>query len=71
MRPYQNIKLEEFPDVADIQEGGRKSSVGCLQNKSGLYRSSIKSNKKKSTRRSLKRSDKQKVKFDEESTHED
>lgn len=31
MRAYKNIKFVEFPDVADIQCDGRKSSTGRLR----------------------------------------
>lgn len=31
MKPYQTIKFVEYPDVADIQQDGRKSSVGRLK----------------------------------------
>jgi hypothetical protein len=30
MHPYKNTRLIEYPDVADIQEQGRKSSVGRI-----------------------------------------
>ena len=59
MKPYKTIRLEEFPDVGDITSEGRKSSVGKLPGKSGEYRSYTRNPKiRKATRRSLKRSDK-------------
>ena len=61
MKPYENKKLNEFPDVADIQEEGRKSSVGKISGKSGDTRPYSRSKNRKATRRTLKRSDKAKT----------
>ena len=54
MKPYQNKKLEQSPDVGDIREEGRKSSVGKLPSKSGEYKSYFRRAKNKKTiRRSI------------------
>ena len=60
MKPYKNIKLEEFPDVADIQFEARKSSVGSLRRKSGEFRGIVKNKlNKKQQRRYWKRRNRQ------------
>lgn len=67
MKPYQNKRLEGWPDVGDIHAEGRKSSCGNLQGKSGEIRSIHKSSeKKRAARRNLKRSDKAKNKIEED-----
>ena len=59
MRPYRTIKLEEFPDVGDIQAEARASHVGRLPEKGGDFKPYIRNKAKKAaTRRMLKRSDK-------------
>lgn len=61
MKPYKTIKLDNYPDVADIHLYGRKSSSGNLQGKGGDIRSLHKNpNKKQAARRAHKRSDKAK-----------
>ena len=57
MKPYTTIKLTENPDVGDIREQGRKSSVGKLKNGRGYSAGPS----KKTTRRNLKRADRQAV----------
>ena len=37
MKPY-GVRIEEWPDVADIQNMAAKSACGCLQGKGGDYR---------------------------------
>lgn len=69
MRPYNNIRLSEFPDVADIHCEGRKSSVGRLRRgETADYktlkvvhndRGYVSSASKKAARRYLKRIDRQ------------
>lgn len=54
MRPY-GVKIIEFPDVADIQEMGAKSSVGTFASRSGDYRGYSRSVRKAKTRRYLAR----------------
>lgn len=58
MRAYRNIKFIELADVADIQQHGRKSSVGrCIDNGRD-YRGYIKNTEyKKRLRRALKKRD--------------
>lgn len=56
MRAYRNIRFIEGPDVADIQEQGRKSIVGRLDEKS-YFR---KPEHKAKVRRLLKRQDRMK-----------
>lgn len=65
MHPYEHKKLEEYPDVADIQEEARRSRVGRLPTKSGQYKSYTRNSRsKRAVRRSLKRADKAKLKLD-------
>lgn len=67
MKPYKNKKLDNYPDIADIHAYGRKSSTGNIQGKSGEIRSIHRSSeKKRATRRALKRSDKAKTKMEED-----
>jgi len=61
MKAYQNKKLVEGPDVADIREEGRRSAVGKFRGKGGDYRGYCKSKNKRVTRRLLKRADKAKT----------
>jgi hypothetical protein len=56
MHPYQHKRLTEGPDIADIQNEGRRSGVGRLSKKSGDCRPYCRN--KKSIRRTLKRADK-------------
>jgi hypothetical protein len=59
MKPYRTIKLIEFPDIADIQAQGRKSSVGRLPEKGGDFKPYVRSAKcRASARRALKKADK-------------
>lgn len=58
MKPYKTIKLTEYPDVADIQNEGRKSSVGRIPNKEHEYKPYSRSKNRKRIRRILKRIDK-------------
>ena len=59
MRPYRTIKLEEFPDIGDIQSEARASHVGRLPERGGDFKPYIRNKPKKaSIRRMLKRSDK-------------
>jgi len=37
MKPY-GVRIEEWPDVADIQNMAAKSACGCLRGKGGDYR---------------------------------
>jgi len=57
MRPYVNKRLRDEPDGWDFASDGRKASIGTRPKKSGDYRG-LKPEKKKRTRRSLKRKDK-------------
>jgi hypothetical protein len=62
MRPYQHLRLEQFPDVADIQREGRASHVGKLREKSGEFKPYIRNAKaRRAVRRLLKRRDKAKT----------
>jgi hypothetical protein len=61
MRAYETYKFEEYPDVGDIQGDGRKSCVGRFREKGGDYKPYSKPNKRKVTRRYLKRADKARV----------
>jgi hypothetical protein len=54
MKPY-GVRVIEFPDVADIQEMGAKSSTGRFAGKSGDYHPYSRSKKKKKIRRYWKR----------------
>jgi hypothetical protein len=58
MKPYQNIKLDACPDVADGKAEGRKASAVNLRVRGGKARSNQSPAKKAAARRSLKRSDK-------------
>lgn len=62
MKAYETIKFEEFPDVADIQADGRKSSIGKFPSKNGEYKPYIRSSNKKKVRRYLKHKDKMRMK---------
>jgi hypothetical protein len=56
MRPYGlEHTLIAGPDVADIQEQARKSSVGYFAGKGGEHRSHVRSASKRTTRVSIKR----------------
>lgn len=59
MLPYKTIRLEEFPDVADIQRDGRASHIGRFAERNGVdFKSYIRNaSAKRSTRRYLKRLD--------------
>jgi hypothetical protein len=46
MKPY-GVTIEEWPDVADIQGMGSKSSTGRNSRKSGDYHSYIRGSEKK------------------------
>lgn len=54
MKPY-GVKIEEWPDVADIQAMGCKGSVGRLAGRSGDYHPYIRGANKARTRRYWKR----------------
>lgn len=56
MKPYQNRKLTEYPDVADITSEGRASHIGKLKRGRGY----CSSKGKKAARRNLKRADRAK-----------
>lgn len=58
MKPYQSIKLDACPDVADGKADGRKASTVNLPGKGGKARSNQSPAKKAAARRTLKRSDK-------------
>ncbi len=59
MRPYQHIRLDPYPDVADGKADGRKASAVNLPGKGGKARSNQAPAKKAAARRVLKRRDKQ------------
>ena len=58
MRPYGNIKLDAYPDVADGKADGRKASAVNLPGKGGKARSNQAPRKKAAARRILKHRDK-------------
>lgn len=58
MRPYQKIKLDACPDVADGKAEGRKASAVNLPGKGGKARSNQAPAKKAAARRRLKHIDK-------------
>ena len=59
MRPYKTIRLEEFPDIGDIQAEARASHVGRLPEKGGDFKPYTRNKaKRRAIRRSLKRRDK-------------
>lgn len=59
MRPYKTIRLEEFPDIGDIQAEARASHVGRLPEKGGDFKPYTRNKaKRRAIRRSLKRGDK-------------
>jgi hypothetical protein len=59
MRPYENYRFVDGPDVGDIKAEGRASHVGRLPERCGVYKSYIrKATNRKAVRRYLKRSDK-------------
>jgi len=58
VRPYQNIKLDAHPDVADGKAEGRKARMVNLPGKGGKARSNQSPAKKASARRILKHRDK-------------
>lgn len=57
MKPYgiPRVREAEFPDVADIQKFGFKSSCGRIAGKSGDYRPYIRGNHKAWVRRIWKK----------------
>lgn len=69
MKPYKTIKLVEYPDVVDIKNEGRKSSIGRVfiiqgkatrpwrRNNGSAYRGYARSAEKRKTRRLLKKRD--------------
>lgn len=58
MRPYKTIRLEEFPDIGDIQAEARASHVGRLPEKGGDFKPYTRNKaKRRAIRRSLKRGD--------------
>lgn len=62
MRPYQNHRLEEWPDVADIQFEARASHVGKFREKCGVFKPyTRKARKRRAQRRFLKRQDRQRT----------
>lgn len=60
MRPYENYRFIEQPDVADIREQGRASHVGKFPGKGGDYRGYCRPAGKRATRRAMKRGDRAK-----------
>ena len=58
VRPYQNIKLDPVPDVADGKAEGRKARAVNLPGKGGKARSNQSPAKKAAARRILKHRDK-------------
>lgn len=54
MRPY-GVKVEEYPDVADIKEMGSASHTGKLPGKSGDFHPYCKGKSKRRSRRYWKR----------------
>jgi hypothetical protein len=60
-RPYQTRRLLPCPDVVDIQQEGRKSSLGRLPGRCGKSRSIVSSKARRAARRSLKRADKSRM----------
>jgi hypothetical protein len=54
MKPY-GLRVIPFPDVADIQKMGAKSSTGRLPEKGGDFKSYSRKNKKKKIRRYWKK----------------
>lgn len=61
MKPYTTKKLEEFPDISDIQRDGRKGSIGRTPEKCGDFKPYVRSKQKKLMRRNMKRADRNKV----------
>jgi hypothetical protein len=58
MHPYETIKLTERPNVADVKDEGRKSSVGKLPSRSGEFKPYTRNpRRRRAVRRSLKRAD--------------
>jgi len=73
MKPYglPRWKNIEFPDVADIQEFGLKSSAGNLPKKGGDIHSSFRSSSgKRGTRRVYKKRERLRVKRELESNYD-
>jgi hypothetical protein len=67
MRPYNNIRLNEFPDISDIQAEGRQSNVGRVYTPEGEYKSYTRNpDSRRAVRRALKRRDKQREFNDDE-----
>ena len=58
MKPYEHIKLDAYPDVADGKAEGRKASAVNLPGKGGKARSNQAPRKKATARRILKHRDK-------------
>lgn len=59
MRAYEFHRFEEWPDVGDIQEDCRKSCIGKLPEKCGVFKPYIRRAKnRKQARRIMKRRDK-------------
>jgi hypothetical protein len=58
MKPYQSIKLDAYPDVADGKSDGRAARVVNLPGKGGKARSNQSPRKKAAARRLLKHRDK-------------
>jgi hypothetical protein len=61
MKPYNLIKLEQYPDHGDIQTEGRPTKFGHSQGRSKDIRSLMTSKHKKINRRRLKRTNKAKL----------
>ena len=55
MKPYQNIKLDSYPDVADGQAQGRKSTATNVSVRGGKARANQVPRHKATARRALKR----------------
>lgn len=54
MKPY-GVDIIQFPDLADLQTMGAKSSDGSIKGKSGDYRGYQKTSRKARSRRYWKR----------------
>jgi hypothetical protein len=58
MKPYQHIKLDAYPDIADGKADGRKASAVNVSVRGGKARSNQSPKKKAAARRYLKHVDK-------------
>lgn len=63
MKPYENFKLTEYPDKADLAWEGRASAVGNIPNQSGEYRRQTRSTKRQQAiRRTQRKQDRSRLK---------